>query len=230
MDAVKIGQFISQLRKKNQLTQQEFANRLGVTYQAVSKWENGKSIPDIAILKEMSNEFDVSLDEIIDGRKTKKNYKKYIIALVLVILIFGTVILIIDKNHHFEFRGLSTNHEEFTIDGVMAVSKDKTSIYISNINYTKEDNSEYKVLECNLYQKNQNVETKISSCGNLNDQTNLTTTLNNLLKNVSFKIDNYANQCRDLKKSNLYLEINAKNEENKIITYEIPLKLEENCN
>ena len=54
MDQEKIGNIIKELRKKNNLTQQNLADQLGVTYQAVSKWENGKNIPDIAILKEIS--------------------------------------------------------------------------------------------------------------------------------------------------------------------------------
>ena len=75
MDNDKIGKFISDLRKKNKLTQQSFADKLGVTYQAVSKWENGKSIPDIIILKEISKQFNVSIDELISGEENaiKKN-------------------------------------------------------------------------------------------------------------------------------------------------------------
>ena len=50
-----IGSIIKDIRKKNNLTQNEFASILGVTFQAVSKWENDKSIPDITILKDISN-------------------------------------------------------------------------------------------------------------------------------------------------------------------------------
>lgn len=230
MDTTKIGQLISNLRKKNNLTQQAFANQLGVTYQAVSKWENGKSIPDIAILQEISRQFNISIDELLMGEKKQKNniIKVLIILFITLIVIIGIIVLV--NKDDFEFRGLYTNHDEFSINGVMAFTKDKSSIYISNINYNKKDNSEYKVLECNLYQKNKNVETKISTCGNLNDSNTDMTTLNDLLKSVSFKIDNYNNNCKDLKKNNLYLEINAKNKNNQIITYEIPLKLDESCN
>lgn len=45
MNQERIGKFILELRKKNNLTQKEFANKLGVTYQAVSKWETGLSFP-----------------------------------------------------------------------------------------------------------------------------------------------------------------------------------------
>ena len=80
MDQEKIGKFIKDLRIKNNLTQKEFADKYNVTYQAVSKWENGKNMPDLSLLKEICKDFDVSLDDLFNGEKSvKKSYKKYII-------------------------------------------------------------------------------------------------------------------------------------------------------
>ena len=53
MNQDKISKLIKDLRKKNNLTQNEFAKEFNVTYQAVSKWENGKNLPDINVLKEI---------------------------------------------------------------------------------------------------------------------------------------------------------------------------------
>ena len=72
MDAVQIGNFIKNLRKKNNLTQKQFADKLGVTYQAVSKWETGKSIPDIILLKEISKIFSVNINELLEGEKKEE--------------------------------------------------------------------------------------------------------------------------------------------------------------
>lgn len=72
MDSNKIGEFIKNLRKENNHTQQDFADMFGVTYQAVSKWENGKNIPDILILKEICKKFNIDINEILDGEKKKK--------------------------------------------------------------------------------------------------------------------------------------------------------------
>ena len=47
-----VGERIAQIRKYNRINQSDLADKLGVTYQAVSKWENGKNIPDIMILKQ----------------------------------------------------------------------------------------------------------------------------------------------------------------------------------
>ena len=51
MNQEKIGKFILKLRMDNNLSQAKFADKIGVTYQAVSKWENGRGIPDIEMLK-----------------------------------------------------------------------------------------------------------------------------------------------------------------------------------
>ena len=59
MDSVKIGKFIHDLRIKNGLTQSELANKLSVTSQAISKWENGRGIPDIEMLKKLSEEYQI---------------------------------------------------------------------------------------------------------------------------------------------------------------------------
>ncbi len=60
-----LGSRIAELRKKNNLTQEEFAEKLGVTAQAVSKWENGASCPDIMLLPKIAEIFGVSIDALM---------------------------------------------------------------------------------------------------------------------------------------------------------------------
>ena len=67
MDQEKIGKIIKEIRKNNNLTQADLANKYNVTYQAVSKWENGKNIPDISILKQMSKDFNIDINDLLDG-------------------------------------------------------------------------------------------------------------------------------------------------------------------
>ena len=59
MDQEKFGKFIKEIRKNNNLTQKQLADKYGVTYQAVSKWENGKNMPDIMLIKQMSKDFNI---------------------------------------------------------------------------------------------------------------------------------------------------------------------------
>lgn len=67
-----IGKKISKLRKEHNLTQAELADKLYVSYQAVSNWERGESMPDIAKLKDLSIIFDVTIDELLEHKKVSK--------------------------------------------------------------------------------------------------------------------------------------------------------------
>ena len=91
MDQEKIGNFIKEIRTKNNLTQKQFADKYNVTYQAVSKWENGKNMPDVTLIKQISKDFNISLEEIYNGElninKKKNNFIVYIILSVVFLLI-----------------------------------------------------------------------------------------------------------------------------------------------
>ena len=69
MNQKNIGKFIAICRKNKKLTQQELADKLGVTDRAVSHWENGRRLPDYSILKPLSEELGVSVNEILTGKK-----------------------------------------------------------------------------------------------------------------------------------------------------------------
>lgn len=68
MSAIQIGQQIAFLRKQEQITQEELAQALGVTNQAVSKWESGACCPDITLLPQIAAYFKVSVDELLGYR------------------------------------------------------------------------------------------------------------------------------------------------------------------
>ena len=67
-----IGKIILDLRRKQNITQEELAAELGVTAAAVSKWENGYTLPDILMLCALADFFQVTADELL-GRNTKGN-------------------------------------------------------------------------------------------------------------------------------------------------------------
>ena len=129
MNQEKVGAFIKKLRLKNNLSQQKFAEKLGVTSQAVSKWENGKNIPDLAIMLEISKLFNVEIDEIIKGefnnslRAIKKDKKKNIIIIILsiiiIILLSLLIILSFKKSDNYNFDTLSTNCKNFNLSGTI---------------------------------------------------------------------------------------------------------------
>ena len=95
MEQEKIGKFIKKIRTDNGLTQKDFADKLGVTYQAVSKWENGKNIPDIMILKQISKEFNVNIDDLLEGRSSKKGFNYKVLFVIFIVYFFMIMILIL---------------------------------------------------------------------------------------------------------------------------------------
>ena len=69
MNQENIGKFIVKLRKEKKLTQEQLAERLGVHNRSVSRWENGNSMPDYAVLPMLANELGVSVAELVEGKK-----------------------------------------------------------------------------------------------------------------------------------------------------------------
>ena len=77
MDQIKIGRLIAESRKEKKLTQNELAIMLGVTDKSVSKWENGKCLPDVSLYKDLCEILDITLNEFFSGEKIdEKNFKK----------------------------------------------------------------------------------------------------------------------------------------------------------
>lgn len=73
MDQVKIGKFIAECRKKNNLTQLQLAEKLNITDRAISKWENGKSMPDSSIMLDLCKELKISVNELLNGEMINMN-------------------------------------------------------------------------------------------------------------------------------------------------------------
>lgn len=77
MDLSQIGKFIAELRKEQGLTQEQLGEKIGVTNKTVSRWETGTYLPPADALLSMSNLFDVSINEILSGKRlTEEEYKK----------------------------------------------------------------------------------------------------------------------------------------------------------
>ena len=119
MDQIKIGSFIKELRKEQNLTQEELAEKFNVARRTVSRWETGSNMPDLDILVEMADFYDVDFREILDGeRKSEKmdeelketvlkvaeynnEEKKRETTLVLVYFVLGIVALVINTIMNF---------------------------------------------------------------------------------------------------------------------------------
>lgn len=77
MDQIKIGRFIAECRKSKNLTQMQLAERLNITDRAVSKWENGKSMPDSSIMLDLCHELGISVNDLLYGEVVSmENYNE----------------------------------------------------------------------------------------------------------------------------------------------------------
>ncbi len=79
MDSMKIGQYLSELRKYYKITQDGLASHLAVSRQAVSRWETGASVPAIEILLKLSQLYGVTINDILEADLSKIKYQKEII-------------------------------------------------------------------------------------------------------------------------------------------------------
>ena len=71
-DFTKSGEFIASLRKERGLTQSELATMIGVGDKSVSKWERGINVPDVLVLQSLAKIFNVSVNEILEGKRKEK--------------------------------------------------------------------------------------------------------------------------------------------------------------
>lgn len=75
MDKQKIGAFISSCRKKNGLTQAQLAEILGVSDKSISRWENGKTMPDLSLYEPLCQALDIQISELLYAKKMTDNEK-----------------------------------------------------------------------------------------------------------------------------------------------------------
>ena len=113
MDQEKIGKFISECRKKQNLTQLDLADKLNITDRAISKWETGRGLPDSSLMLDLCNILKISVNDLLSGEvvtmneynqkqeqtlldmvKQKEENDKRLLILEILIGIFSTIILL----------------------------------------------------------------------------------------------------------------------------------------
>lgn len=76
MDTKKIGAFLKECRKEKNLTQEQLAEKLGVSTRTVSRWETGTNMPDLSILVELAEYYDIEMKELLDGERSQTMNKE----------------------------------------------------------------------------------------------------------------------------------------------------------
>lgn len=234
MDQKKIGSLIKKIRIDNNLTQKEFAIKYNVSFQAVSKWERGYNLPDIYLLKQIADDFNININELLEGNikienkdeKTKNKKSKLIIIIssIIGLILLAFIIFKLLAPDDFKFKTLSSNCSNFNISGSIAYNSTKSFIYITNIKYcgNEIDNTNYKNILCVLYESHGNIKTELSK---FTYQEEKEITLDDFLKHVEFKVDYFSKSCKYYEENSLYLEINATDNNNKTTNYKIPLNM-----
>ena len=181
MNPDKIGNFIYKLRTEKGLSQYQLADKIPITRQAVSKWERGRTIPDSSTLIRLSEIFDVTINELLQGERISEdsienlqkttlgiiddnNRKTNIIrkAILSSIIIITSLLLLflgyyfINSYNTIKVYRISTNDEEFSIsDGIMITTNQKQYIKIGKIHNPKN----YVINSVSLYYLNRNEKT-----------------------------------------------------------------------
>ncbi|WP_455717965.1 helix-turn-helix domain-containing protein, partial [Anaerosporobacter sp.] len=83
MDMQKVGSFLKELRKEKNITQEQLAETMNVSRRTVSRWETGSNMPDLDILIEIADYYDVGLRELLDGERKSEQMDKELKETVL---------------------------------------------------------------------------------------------------------------------------------------------------
>jgi len=141
MNQDKSGKFIAKLRKEKSMTQEQLAEKMGVSINAVSKWERGLSFPDVSLYKKLCKELGVNIEELINGEKDnseeakekaiistvkekekiKKNSKKILILFIVIFIITFSTLFYYNKNLKVNL----VNDSDYLYDEVINFIKEK---------------------------------------------------------------------------------------------------------
>lgn len=169
MDNDKIGKLIRELRRRNNLTQEQLADKVGVGFRAVSKWERGINAPDISNIYELCKIFNITKDELLSGKlkendnsdnNPKNKLKSKIIITISIIGIFIialTSIFIYQNNRTYTYKIVSSETaDDYHVRGIIHFKKEKISININKmlfldkkISTTIIKNYEYEIISNN---------------------------------------------------------------------------------
>ena len=179
MNSDKIGKFISKLRKEKNMTQQELGDLLGINGKSISKWERGINLPDISILKDLTNIFNISIEELLNGERksistsSKKDNQYFKILLLLTISVIIILFTILTINNHYQYSvyHIESNDALLNVDGYIIFNPDNEIFLINQIEYKSEivketdkikiilknNNKELFTYQSNIYQDKKSI-------------------------------------------------------------------------
>ena len=218
MNQEKIGKFIAENRKDKVLTQEALAEKLGISTNAVSKWERGISFPDVSLFKKLCSELGISIEELINGEKSKsteskdkaiiaslkekdkveKKTKKKIIILSIFILLIITIsifyssalkINLINESNDLYDRAIDYLREK-EFNSNPDSSKEDFNVFYSYHSFGIEKRGNYKYMYMWIYSESDYLEEKDALAISTGSSTPLKITFkNNKVVNVEYPKD-----------------------------------------
>lgn len=178
MDQIKIGEFISSLRKEKKMSQKDLADKLNVSVSAVSKWERGKCLPDVSLFNDLCDILSITINELLKGEKKveskesnkivtqylkyqdtqnkkKRIYQGFISILIIIILILFCYFISSYKT--IDIYVLYAKSDNFKYEnGMLIKSKENNALVEGNISFTNDKLTEENILYTSFYIKNNN--------------------------------------------------------------------------
>lgn len=221
------GKFIKELRKSKDLSQNQLADMIPISRQAISKWERNETIPDSSTLLRLSEIFNVTINELLLGKKiekpsieelekralniidesNKKIYNNkmkfmYSIIFIIILLLLFFIYYFINSYNSIKVYTLNYDDQEFTLkDGLLILTKQRSYLRLGELEYDKD---KINIKDLKLYYKDNKKEILIAEDKDL-DKITLRDLYgynaifsSNILNNIYLKI-NYNDKEEDIK-------------------------------
>lgn len=133
---MKLGEIITEKRKQTKLTQQELADKLGVSNTAVSKWENDINYPDISLIQPLCKILNIDIIKLLSiEEKPKFNIFKYITILLIMIILALLVAFTTIKNTTpvYELLKVSSSNEAYRVSGLIIQNEETNNLLLYSL-------------------------------------------------------------------------------------------------
>ena len=121
MDTVKIGKFLSELRREREMTQEQLAEKIGTSNKTISRWENGNYMPPVEMLVELSEFYGVSINEILNGRRLENNETQSAAEEILKSVLEDSSFSLEDRKRYFTRKWKKEHWFSFVIPSAIAI-------------------------------------------------------------------------------------------------------------
>lgn len=236
MDCKKIGEYIQRKRREAGMTQVELGNKLGVTSKAVSKWECGVALPDVSLFSDLASVLEIDILDLLNGEDNKKDLNEKNKNILIIFLLIFLVLLIclclflstffINNYNKVHIYDLSSERNDFYVDGKVIITGDKNYLFISKIRFVSKEetdliyisNYDYEVYYNDRFLFKSDLNSKLNS-KNIDD-----ISLKNFLNSICFFID-LDDDFRLNKNSYFSLRLNYSIGESDDVVYDVKLLL-----